>query len=59
MRNLKDKFNYLNTETEYQKVYLGLIVELESLRYTRIVHKSSLEEQAEIIELKSEIKILN
>ena len=59
MRNVKDnKLSYLDTETAYQKMYLGLIVDLESLRYNKI-HKSSLEEHAEIIQLKSEIKILN
>lgn len=56
---MKDKYSYLDTETEYQKIYLGLIVELESLRYKRVVQKSSLEEHAEIIQLKSQIKMLS
>ena len=28
IRNVRDKYSYLDIETEYQKVYLGLIVEL-------------------------------
>lgn len=35
MRNIKDKLNYLDTETEYQKVYLSLVVDLQSLRHNK------------------------
>lgn len=57
IRNARDKLSYLDTETEYQKVYLGLIVDFESIRYNR-GQRLSLEEHAEMIDLKSEIKIL-